>query len=262
VTLWDPRQIELDMVSGTVEPKSSTGETGTGLVPREPRVLGRFVAGFNGGFQSIHGEFGMMAHRVQYLPPKPFAATVAKLRDSSTGFGTWPESVVVPDTIVSHRQNMTPLVVDETINPYRRHWWGGVPPGWTEESRTVRSALCLTKEGFVGYFYGASLDPDVLALAMKRARCTYGVHLDMNAGHTGLEFYRVGRSGTLPDLRRRLDTVWEARGTGCRSRDGRMPWPRRSCDPTRRDPTPAWDSSSSTDRWCALRSPATSRRVR
>ena len=30
VTLWDPRQVELHPVSGTVEPKSATGETGTG----------------------------------------------------------------------------------------------------------------------------------------------------------------------------------------------------------------------------------------
>ncbi|HET9958540.1 MAG TPA: hypothetical protein VFQ61_28795 [Polyangiaceae bacterium] len=212
ITLWDPRQVELNMVSGTVEPKSATGETGTGMVPRNDRTFGRFVAAFNGGFQAIHGEFGMMADRVLYLPPKPYGATVAKLSDGATGFGTWPEDSRVPEAIVSFRQNMTPLIVDEVPNPYKRHWWGGVPPGWTEESRTVRSALCMTKEGFVGYFYGANLDPDVLALSMKKARCTYGVHLDMNAGHTGLEFYRVGPKGSLPNLGRRLDDVWEAAG--------------------------------------------------
>jgi hypothetical protein len=47
---------------------------------------------------------------------------------------------------------------------------------------------------------------------MQRARCTYGIHLDMNAGHTGLEFYRVGRSGTLPKPERNLQELWEARG--------------------------------------------------
>ena len=59
----------------------------------------------------------------------------------------------------------------------------------------------MTKEGFVGYFYGGSVDPDVLALAMQRARCSYGIHLDMNPGHTGLEFYRTGPKGTLPTFR-------------------------------------------------------------
>ncbi|MEP7050787.1 MAG: hypothetical protein ABJB12_10555 [Pseudomonadota bacterium] len=212
VTLWDPRQVELHAMSGTVEPKSATGETGPGMVPRRPEVMGRYLAGFNGGFQAVHGEFGMMADKVLYLPPKPFGATVAELSDGSTAFGTWPEEAPVPDMIVSFRQNMTALVQDEQINPYKRHWWGGVPPGWTEEARTVRSGLCMTREGFVGYFYGSAVDPDVLALAMQRARCNYAIHLDMNPGHTGLEFYRAAPTGTLPKLNHPLDEVWEARG--------------------------------------------------
>jgi hypothetical protein len=212
VTLWDPRQVELHAMSGTVEPISATGETGPGQVPRDPRILRRFVGAFNGGFQAIHGEFGMMAERTLYLPPKPYAATVAELDDGSTAFGSWPETAEVPSNIVSFRQNMTALVENGDLNPWKRHWWGGLPPGWTEESRTVRSGLCMTKEGFVGYFYGGSVDPDVLGLAMQRARCSYGIHLDMNPGHTGLEFYRTGPKGTLPTLTRRLDGEWEARG--------------------------------------------------
>ena len=212
VTLWDPRQVELHAMSGTVEPISATGETGPGQVPRDPQVLSRFVAGFNGGFQAIHGEFGMMAERTLYLPPKPYGATVAELDDGSTAFGTWPETPDVPSNIVSFRQNMTALVENGDLNPWKRHWWGGLPPGWTEESRTVRSGLCMTKEGFVGYFYGSSVDPDVLGLAMQRARCSYGIHLDMNPGHTGLEFYRTGPKGSLPTLPRKLDSDWEARG--------------------------------------------------
>lgn len=212
VTLWDPRQVELHAMSGTVEPISATGETGPGQVPRDPKVLKRFVAGFNGGFQAIHGEFGMMAERTLYLPPKPYGATVAELEDGSTAFGSWPESPDVPSNIVSFRQNMTALVENGDLNPWKRHWWGGLPPGWTEESRTVRSGVCMTKEGFVGYFYGGSVDPDVLGLAMQRARCNYGIHLDMNPGHTGLEFYRAGPKGTLPIPKRRLSEDWEARG--------------------------------------------------
>ena len=212
VTLWDPRQVELHAMSGTVEPISATGETGPGMVPRTPAAMGRMLAGFNGGFQAIHGEFGMMAEKVMYLPPKPFGATVAELADGSTAFGTWPEEAPVPDNIVSFRQNMTALLQEGVVNPYKRHWWGGVPPGWTEESRTVRSGLCMTKEGFIGYFYGSSVDPDVLALAMQRARCNYGIHLDMNPGHTGLEYYRAAPAGTLPKLGRPLDDVCEAQG--------------------------------------------------
>ena len=212
ITLWDPRQVALHSVSGTVEPKSATGETGTGLVPRTPEVISRLVAGFNGGFQATHGEFGMMAEGVVYLPPKPYAATVAELSDGSTGFGTWPASETVPDNIVSLRQNMTPLVMDGVINPYKRNWWGGVPPGWTDEARTVRSGVCMTKENFAAYFYGSSIDADHLALAMQSARCQYGIHLDMNPGHTGLEFYRTAKTGELPDVGHKLEPQWETRG--------------------------------------------------
>lgn len=212
IVLWDPRQVELDAIAGTREPKSQTGETGSGLVPREPRVLSRFVAAFNGGFQTLHGDFGMMANHVEYVSPRAYAATVAKLADGSTAFGTWPEDTSVPKDVVSFRQNMTPLIAGGVFNPYRRTWWGGVPPGWTQESRTVRSALCKTSDGFVAYVYGGSVDHEVLGRAMLRARCDYGIHLDMNYGHTGFEFYRIGRRGTLPELARPLDPMWEARG--------------------------------------------------
>jgi hypothetical protein len=50
------------------------------------------VGASNAGFQAQHGEFGMMADGVVYLPPKPYAATVAVLRDGTTAFGTWPET--------------------------------------------------------------------------------------------------------------------------------------------------------------------------
>ncbi|HLV20182.1 MAG TPA: hypothetical protein VKZ49_04850 [Polyangiaceae bacterium] len=212
VTVWDPRQVALHAMSGTREPKSATGETGPGLIPRDPKVMSRLVGALNGGFQAQHGHYGMMVDKVTYLPPKPYAATIAELKDGSNGFGTWPEDATIPAEMVSFRQNLVPLVLDGEFNPYRSQWWGGVPEGWTDDSRTVRSALCLTEEGFVAYFYAASVDPPQLSLAMRRARCQYGVHLDMNAGHTGLEFYRVDRQGALPPLGRALDPQWEASG--------------------------------------------------
>jgi hypothetical protein len=212
VTLWDPRQVELNAMSGTKEPKSATGETGPGLVPRDPVTIGRLVGAFNGGFQAMHGEYGMMSDRVVYLPPKPYGATVARLVDGSTAFGTWPDDDAIPDDITSFRQNMTPLIMDGKLNPYRRQWWGGVPPGWEDTSKTVRTALCLTRENFVAYFYGSHVDVDHIARAMQHARCDYGIHLDMNPGHTGLEFYHVERDGELPRLDRDLESKWQATG--------------------------------------------------
>jgi hypothetical protein len=212
VAMWDPRVVQLNMMAGTAEPKSATGATGPGLIPREPIVLKRVAAAMNAGFQALHGEFGMMGDGVVYLPPKPYGATVAQMRDGSTGFGTWPEDPAIPGDMTSYRQNMTVLVLDGKYNPYRRTWWGGAPPGWEDKTHTVRTGICLTNENFVAYFYGADLSPDALAQAMIQARCHYGVALDMNAGHSGLEFYKVGPESELGALGRPVDWDWEREG--------------------------------------------------
>lgn len=211
VTLWDPRQVSLHMVAGTVEPVSATGEVGTGQIPRTPEVLKSVVAGFNGGFQAIHFEGGMQVNGTMYLPPKPYAATVAELRDGTTAIGTWPDGQAeVPDDILSFRQNLVPIVKDGEINPYRQLKWGGVPPGSTDSIHTTRSGVCITKDGFVGYFFGNDMTPELLGKGMIAAGCRQAVHLDMNSGHTGFEFYRVAPNGELPDLMRAMQTDWEA----------------------------------------------------
>lgn len=213
IAVWDPRQVELHMMAGTVEPKGATGEAGPGLIPRDPAVLERVVAASNAGFQALHGEFGMMADGVVYLPPKPYGATVAVLRDGSTAFGSWPEDQTIPPTVLSYRQNMTVMVLDEKFNPYNRTWWGGTPPGWADKTHTVRTGICLTKEKFVAYFYGADLGPEGLAQSMIQTRCSYGIALDMNAGHSGLEFYKVAPEGEMDPLGRPLQYDWESEGT-------------------------------------------------
>jgi hypothetical protein len=212
VVEWDPRQVELDAVPGTEEPQSATGETGSGTIPRRPEVMTRLIGAFNGAFQSTHGDYGMMADGALLVPPKPFAATVARLEDGTTGFGTWPNEVTVPPDVVSFRQNLTPLVADGKFNPYHRDWWGGVPHDWEDETHTVRSGLCLTREGFVAYFYGTQIDHVHLGHAMLAARCDYGIHLDMNQGHTGLELYRADRADRLPALTDKLDGHWQTEG--------------------------------------------------
>ncbi len=212
VTMWDPRQVRLHMMAGTVEPRGPSGEAGPGLIPRTPETMKRLVAGFNGGFQAFHGEFGMMADGVVYLPPKPYASTVFAMKDGSTGFGTWPNSEEVPSEVLSFRQNLTALIQDGKHNPYGRTWWGGTPPDWEDRVHSTRTGICLTQEGFVAYFYGNEIDAAPLARAMLQARCKYGLHLDMNPGHTGLEFYRAAPTASFPPLGRPIQKDWEAEG--------------------------------------------------
>lgn len=212
VTLWDPRLVSLHMEAGTVEPVSATGEAGPGQIPRTPEIIRHVVAGFNGGFQATHGQFGMQANGVLYLPPKPYAATVMELRDGTTAFGAWPNSSAVPDEILSFRQNMSPLVQDDKYNPWRRAWWGGVPPGWHDAIHTTRSGICLTKDNFVAYFWGNDIGPEPLGRAMLVARCAFGIHLDMNPGLAGFEFYNVQTTSDFQPLGRPLQAAWEYEG--------------------------------------------------
>lgn len=215
VTLWDPRQIALHIEAGTVEPITASGEHGPGLVPRTPEVIKRLVAGFNGGFQPQHGEYGVEANGIEYLPPKSYAATVVELRDGSNAFGAWPapgNEADVPNDIIAFRQNLTALVQDGKFNPWGRTWWGGTPPGWPDQIHSTRSAICLTSDGFIAYFYSTSIAPDDLAQGMLVGRCAFGIHLDMNPGHAGFEFYNVAPDHQLKPLQRPLQSDWEAEG--------------------------------------------------
>jgi hypothetical protein len=207
VTIWDPRQVQLRIVSGTREPQSANGEFGTGYIPRDEQTLRMLVAAFNGGFQAMHGEFGMMADGRVYLPPKPWAATVAVFDDGRVGMGSWPApswrahefnevlaNRQIPQGMIEMRQNLTSMVEDGVWNPWERWWWGAAPPDDEEQTFTYRSGICLTREGFMAFFWGSSLGPEALGRAMIAARCVRAMHLDMNSGHTGFEFFRPYRA--------------------------------------------------------------------
>lgn len=211
VTLWDPRQVQLRIMSGTREPESATGQRGTGYIPRDEQTTRLLVGAFDGGFQAMHGEFGMMSDDRVYLPPKPWAATVAVMSDGRVGMGSWPapdwrgayydENLAnrqIPEAMIDMRQNLTSVVEDGVYNPWERWWWGAAPPGATEQTFTHRSGMCVTEEGFMAFFWGGSLGPESLGRAMIAARCTRSMHLDMNSGHCGFEFFRPYREAADP----------------------------------------------------------------
>ncbi|MBP7681252.1 MAG: hypothetical protein KBB95_05125 [Deltaproteobacteria bacterium] len=223
MVVWDPRQVQLRVMTGTREPESATGETGPGLVPRDPETMERVVAGFNGGFQSLHGEFAMMSEGRVYLPPKPFAATVAVYRDGRTSMGSWrdpPDGVTtfeeewavaqIPADVVEMRQNLTSVVEGTEANPWRRWWWGAAPSNDGQQVFIHRSGMCLTSEGFMVYFWGKAMSSDALANAMLAARCVRGIHLDMNDRHTAFELYNVQPvSQPFADIGRPIDRELE-----------------------------------------------------
>ena len=216
VTAWDPRQIELHVAPGAEEPIGATGETGTGAIPRDEGTMLRLVAGFNGAFQAVHGEYGVFGEGIVLLTPKPYAATVALMADGSTAFGTWPgDRDAIPDDMLEFRQNLTPMIDDGVFNPWRRTFWGGVvgTGNGAADLHTTRSAICMTRESYVAYFWGQVIDPPALARALLAARCVYAIHLDMNGQNTGFETYRVDHPELLPAVHRVLSPDDEHEGT-------------------------------------------------
>ncbi len=206
IILWDPRQVQLHFMSGSAEPESESGETDTGLIPREPFLIENLVAAFNGGFQALHGEFGVMNQGQVFLPPKPWAATLGIFANGQVGMGSWPSlgdtvkaysprlaRQQIPEQMVAFRQNLTSLVEGKRFNPWKRWWWGAAPLHTNEQTYIDRSGLCVTEEGWVAYFWGRSMGPEALGTVMLRARCVRGMHLDMNLPHTGFEFYRTSK---------------------------------------------------------------------
>lgn len=210
---WDPRMVEIHMQAGVVEPKSDTGKAGTGLIPRDDETMGRLLAAFNGGFQALHGEFGMMQEGKVYLPPKPWAATVARLRGGRIGFGTWPGPDVgdIPPEIVSYRQNLTPLMQDEVVNPYKRHWWGSSPDLNPDSPMIARSGICWTGDDHVIYGLAKAVNEYTFADGFRRAGCHYLIQLDVNSSHSGFEYYRVDPKVSMTETSP-LDKKSEAQG--------------------------------------------------
>jgi hypothetical protein len=186
----DARQIELNILSGTEHPQPTTGHKGTGLIPREPNTMARLVAAFNGGFQAMHGKAGMVVDRKPMLYPLPGLGTIATKDDGDIAFLTWPKTKEIPREFRSLRQNLAALIENGRFNPHGQKRWGYALPGG-DSIFVHRSAIGVTKTGYLIYAFGPSLSAETLAEGMRRAGVIYAIHLDMNPWHCAFEFFKV-----------------------------------------------------------------------
>jgi hypothetical protein len=191
---WDPRRLDLHLVPGTTDPEPASGKPGSGRIPRDGPDRERLAAAFSGGWQTVHGHFGMRAQGRTIVTPAGGLATFGRLHGGATGFGTWPKGLrQTPPEIVEFRQNLYPLFEGGVLNPGGHAYWGGAHSSELELNYIRRSALCATREQHVVFFYGESVTAYTLALAMQRAGCDYGLELDINRPNVSFEFYRVIR---------------------------------------------------------------------
>ncbi|MFO0677757.1 MAG: phosphodiester glycosidase family protein [Polyangiaceae bacterium] len=192
----DMRQLDVDMEAGLEDPKPLTGPHGSGRIPRDPALSPRIVAAWNGGFKTEHGTYGMMLKKRVLLPPQPDAATLVVTDDGRVGIGSWAHTTdvkgiqgIAPESIVSFRQNLDPLVDHEKVNPLGRSLWGFTMPGTGVQ--TERSGICVTTAGHMIYAWGDDVSATTLGKAMLMAGCSYAMHLDMNPHHTGFLFAAI-----------------------------------------------------------------------
>ncbi|MDY0059505.1 MAG: hypothetical protein RBU45_06820 [Myxococcota bacterium] len=198
----DLRQLDLGLVAGLYTPWSSTGKQGSGRIPREPALLARTVAAFNGGFQTAHGAFGMQVDGQLVLEPWQKTATVALRDDGTVLFGTWNNSLEVPAHIRSFRQNMPPLLEDGVWNPMNQRYWGGTVSD-LDQVNTTRSAVGYRGSNQLVYAFSQRISAKAIAEALLHAGCQYGLHLDMNPAHAGFALLDIDpgtmeKRGTIP----------------------------------------------------------------
>ena len=193
----DTRQLELGMEGGSEDPMPDVGPTGSGHIPRDPSIARRVSAVWNGGFKSEHGHYGMTVNKRVLLPAVPGGASVISLSDGRLAMGTWGAKPalggienVADASIVSMRQNLDPLLEDGVLNPKGRKLWGYTRAD-NEGMQTHRSGMCVTPSGTLMYAWGDDVNAASLGRAMKLAGCSYGMHLDMNPGHTAFMFTSI-----------------------------------------------------------------------
>lgn len=181
VVAMDLEKLKLHLVAGTEEPQSDTvkRKDRPGRIPESEHA--RLVAAFNGGWQAIHGHFGMMVDGLTILPPKDKSCTLVIYKDSALRIAPWTDVSSAQDSIQSFRQTPPCLRIagshNELLKDTSKNWGAAV------DGTTVirRSAVGLDKSRKV-LFYGVgdSLSALTIAEAMGYAGAQDVAELDVN----------------------------------------------------------------------------------
>jgi hypothetical protein len=188
----DLSQIQLHLMPGTVEPVAVKGVPPfprPGFIPSADQA--NLLAAFNGGFKSIHGDYGVMLNGVTIRPPIDGLATIGLYHNGQIRIGAWGSDITATPDLITYRQNC-PLLVDQgAINPHvndenRKEW------GYTVKNldTTWRSGIGLSQDGrFLIYAAGNSLTVESLAEALRQAGSYYAMQLDINGFYTRFVTY-------------------------------------------------------------------------
>lgn len=182
VVAMDVGQIELHAVPGTVEPRDSTLPESKRPGTVAPADVDRLLAAFNGGFQTIHGRYGMMVDGHRLLPPQDNACTLAIYRNGHLAVAPWTDLSATEADMAAFRQTPDCLVRRGQRHPELENMystsWGAVVGG-----KTVirRSAIGLSEDGKALFFgMGDALTARTLADGMMAVGAHDVAQLDVN----------------------------------------------------------------------------------
>jgi hypothetical protein len=179
----DLSRAHLNWVPGTVEPQSvapgAEHQKREGLIPIEARS--DLLAAFNGGFKTVHGQFGAKTEGVMLVSPRPEQCTLGQRANGKLVLGTYKDIEgaedltwlrQTPGCMLEEGKLHTGLTRDDNTN------WGATLDGGTV---IRRSAIGLSDDGTTLYV-GISNDTTAraLALGMQSAGAHTVAQLDVN----------------------------------------------------------------------------------
>jgi len=183
----DAGQVEFTPVAGTIHPVSTTGIKGKGIIPEDEEIRKRLLFAFSGGFQAVHGSYGMMIDGDVLLPAVKDIETLAMYADGSINIGVWGEDIKETASLVSYRQNLKSLIRKGLFNDKNRYW--GLSADKNKSIYVWRTGLGITKDKKAVFAIGNSVSAYTLAKAMLAAGVEEAMHLDMNLVNVACEVY-------------------------------------------------------------------------
>lgn len=191
----DLSEVDLHYVLGTNEPVSARGARlvpRTGYIPKSDQAPDRLLAAFNGGFKSVHGNYGVSIDGANIITPSYGLASFVIFSDGSIDLGSWGVDITNTNNIVAIRQNCPMLVDSGNINPSvndgnRQEW------GYTVKNldTTWRSGIGITRDRrFLIYATGNSLTVQSLGEALRMAGAYNAMQLDINGFYTRFATFR------------------------------------------------------------------------
>ena len=183
---FDMDRLRLEFIPGKDD---SDDEKCSGRMSKEQRKRVLWI--FSGGYQYIHGKYGMKYKDKIILPPNPGAATLLFYRDGTYKIIEWQKDMTDDTNAFAFRQNEIPLITNGKTNHSIKKFWGFTPKD-VNPIYTVRSGLGFTKNGELVFAFGEDLSAKSLAIGMIKAGVITGMHLDMN--YYNVHFVNVERT--------------------------------------------------------------------